>query len=63
MHRWFWDFRPTPPATGGQRAGGAAVFGGRGVPAVLPGDYTLKLTVGGRSYTQPLHLSPDPRTN
>jgi photosystem II stability/assembly factor-like uncharacterized protein len=61
MHRWYWDFRPTPPADANQR-GGAAVFGGRGVPAVLPGDYTVKLTVGGRSYTQPLRLSPDPRT-
>ncbi len=62
VHRWFWDFRPPPPATNGQRAGGAAVFGGRGVPPVLPGDYTVKLTVGGKSYTQPLHLSADPRS-
>jgi photosystem II stability/assembly factor-like uncharacterized protein len=61
MHRWYWDFRPTPPADGNQR-GGAAVFGGRGVPAVLPGGYTVKLTVGGRSHTQPLRLSPDTRT-
>ncbi|MDT5270732.1 MAG: hypothetical protein QOH49_2918, partial [Acidobacteriota bacterium] len=62
MHRWFWNFRPAPPA-GDNARGGAAVFGGRGVPPVLPGKYTLKLTVGGKSYTQPLHLSPDPRTN
>jgi hypothetical protein len=62
MHRWYWDFRPPPPANSNQR-GGAAVFGGRGAPPVLPGDYTVKLTVGGRSYTQPLRLRPDPRAD
>jgi photosystem II stability/assembly factor-like uncharacterized protein len=61
MHRWVWDFRPPPPAAAGQRGGGAGVFGGRGVPPVLPGTYTVKLTVGGKSYTQPLHLRADPR--
>jgi photosystem II stability/assembly factor-like uncharacterized protein len=60
LHRRTWDFRPPPPANSTQR-GGAAVFGGRGVPPVPPGDYTVKLTVGGRSYTQPLHLRADPR--
>ncbi|MBV9926071.1 MAG: hypothetical protein JOZ96_13720 [Acidobacteria bacterium] len=60
VHRWAWDFRP-PPAANTQR-GGAAVFGGRGVPPVPPGDYAVRLNVGGRSYTQPLHLSADPRT-
>ncbi|HJQ32068.1 MAG TPA: hypothetical protein VJ866_07815 [Pyrinomonadaceae bacterium] len=60
VHRWAWDFRPPPPA-GSTQHGGAAVFGGRGVPPVLPGDYTVRLNVGGRSYTQPLHLSADPR--
>lgn len=62
MHRWYWNFRPAPPAGENQR-GGAAVFGGRGVPPVLPGDYTVRLTVGGKSYTQPLRLRPDPRAN
>ncbi|MDT7688724.1 MAG: hypothetical protein QOE46_1483 [Acidobacteriota bacterium] len=61
MHRWVWDFRPPPPADRGQRGGGAGVFGGRGAQPVLPGDYTVKLTVGGKSYTQPLHLRADPR--
>lgn len=31
-------------------------------PVVLPGTYTLKLTVDGRSYTQTLNVLPDPRT-
>ena len=62
MHRWHWDFRPPPPADSNQR-GGAAVFGGRGVAPVLPGEYTVRLKVGGRSYTQPLRLSADPRSN
>jgi hypothetical protein len=30
-------------------------------PAVLPGQYTVKLTVGGQSYTQPLTVKMDPR--
>jgi photosystem II stability/assembly factor-like uncharacterized protein len=59
-HRWYWNFRPAPPA-GDNPRGGAAVFGGRGVPPVLPGDYTVRLTVAGKSYMQPLHLSADPR--
>jgi hypothetical protein len=28
---------------------------------VLPGTYTVKLTVGGKSYTQPLIVKMDPR--
>ncbi|MDT5295992.1 MAG: hypothetical protein QOJ76_2872 [Acidobacteriota bacterium] len=61
MHRWTWDLRPTPPAERDPQGGGG-VFGGRGVPPVLPGVYTLKLTVGGKSYTQQLHVRADPRT-
>ncbi|HEX8160987.1 MAG TPA: hypothetical protein VF538_03890 [Pyrinomonadaceae bacterium] len=65
MHRWVWDLRPTPPAArgAGGGGGGAGVFGGRGAPASLPGTYTVKLTVNGKSYTQPLALKPDPRAN
>jgi hypothetical protein len=28
---------------------------------VAPGGYTVKLTVNGKSYTQPLTVLPDPR--
>jgi len=60
MHRWVWDLRPTPPAprTGGGGGGGGF---GRGAALALPGRYTVKLTVGGKSYTQPLTLKMDPR--
>src|SRR5215468_2806597 len=58
MHRWVWDLRPTP--TGERGAGGG--FGERGGgPASLPGMYTVRLTVNGKSYTQPLKLKMDPR--
>jgi photosystem II stability/assembly factor-like uncharacterized protein len=62
MHRWIWDLRPAPaarPAGGGGGGGGGF---GRGVPFVLPGVYTAKLTVGSQSYTQPLVVKMDPRS-
>jgi hypothetical protein len=56
MHRWLWDLRPeTPPA---------ATPGGRRPipPMVLPGTYTVRLSVGDRSYTRSLVVERDPRT-
>ncbi|PYS92034.1 MAG: glycoside hydrolase [Acidobacteria bacterium] len=41
------NYRDTPPTPQG--------------PLVLPGQYTVKLTVNGRSYTQPLSVRIDPR--
>jgi photosystem II stability/assembly factor-like uncharacterized protein len=59
MHRFVWDFRPTPPASG--RGGGG---GGRGgLPPSAPGTYTAKLTVNGKAYTQPLTIKKDPRSS
>jgi photosystem II stability/assembly factor-like uncharacterized protein len=61
MHRWIWDLRYTP-APGREMFPGASFFGfGGASPAVLPGDYTVKLTVDGKSYTQPLTVKMDPR--
>ncbi len=61
MHRWVWDLRPTPEDRGA-RGGGGGGLGGRGlIPLALPGRYTVKLTVGGRSYTQRLLIKMDPR--
>ena len=62
MHRWIWDLRPTPPA--GSRTGALETFffGGRG-PVVMPGTYSVKLTVGGKTYSQPLTVRMDPRAN
>jgi hypothetical protein len=61
MNRWIWDLRSTPAArpAGG---GGGGGFGRGGAALVLPGVYTVKLTVGGNSYTQPLIVKMDPRT-
>jgi photosystem II stability/assembly factor-like uncharacterized protein len=64
MHRWIWDLRPAPlprPAGGGGGGGGGG-FGRGGATTVLPGTYTVKLTVGGKSYTQPLFVKMDPRS-
>ena len=44
--------RPTRSAGGG---------GGRGVPGLAPGDYTIRMTVDGKTYTQPASVKPDPR--
>ena len=61
MHRWIWDLRPTPPPR--QTGGGGFGGGGRGGAAtVLPGVYTVRLSAGGKSYTQPLVVKMDPRT-
>ncbi len=35
--------------------------GGRGAPALDPGNYTVRLTVDGKTYTQPVAVKPDPR--
>jgi len=66
MHRFVWDLHGT--ATGGGGRGGgypiSAIYhdtpGGQG-PWMPPGMYTVKLTVNGRSYAQPLVVKPDPR--
>ena len=59
MHRWVWDLRGNPPANS-PTGGGGGGFGRRGSLAA-PGEYTLKLTVGGQSLTQMLTVKPDPR--
>ena len=58
-HRFVWDFRPTPPPAAGR--GGRGGGGRGGLPPVAPGAYSVKLTVNGQSFTQPLTVKPDPR--
>jgi len=59
MHRWVWDLRPTPTGGGGRGGGGGS---GRGIDTrVLPGRYSAKLIVEGKTYTQPLLVKADPR--
>ena len=65
MHRFVWDLRPTPPEGGRGRGGrgGGGGFGRGGPPPVAAGGFTVKLTVNGKSYTQPLMVRPDPRVH
>jgi len=64
MHRFIWDLHG--PAGGGGRGGPpiSAVYmdtpNGEG-PWLPAGSYTVKLTAGGQTYTQPLVVKPDPR--
>ncbi len=52
-----WDLRMKPPkvASGGTRVDQASFM----APMVMPGDYTVKLTVADKIYTQPLKLIHD----
>ena len=68
MHRFYWDLRYQPLAEGGGGRGGLAIQAvpfnstpASTTPLVAPGTYTVKLTVNGRSYTQPLSVKQDPR--
>jgi photosystem II stability/assembly factor-like uncharacterized protein len=56
-----WNLRTKPPKT----ASGATKrdFGAFIAPQVLPGDYTMKLTVAGKEYTKPLKLVHDPKSD
>jgi hypothetical protein len=65
MHRFVWDLRYPPPAVSGFSYPIAAVYQNtprepRG-PWVAPGSYTVRLTVAGRAYTQPITVKLDPR--
>jgi hypothetical protein len=69
MHRFAWDMH-YQPLDGGGRLGGSnlpiAAIGHNTVPApttpwVNPGTYTVKLTVNGKTYSQPIVVKQDPR--
>jgi photosystem II stability/assembly factor-like uncharacterized protein len=59
MNRFAWDLRYNDPV---QIPGAFYTGDGPKGPLALPGDYQVKLTVGGKSQTAPLHLAIDPRT-
>jgi photosystem II stability/assembly factor-like uncharacterized protein len=68
MHRFYWDLRYQAVTEGGGGRGGLAIQAipfnstpAAATPLVAPGTYTVKLTVAGRSYTQPLIVKQDPR--
>ncbi len=65
FHRFVWDLRmPTPEALARDYPI-SAIFGDTVReplgPWVLPGQYTVRLTAGGRAMTQPLTVAMDPR--
>ncbi|MEO6223590.1 MAG: glycoside hydrolase, partial [Vicinamibacterales bacterium] len=68
MHRVWWDMRydPIDDGGGGRGGGGGAAVPHRtyasvNAPWAAPGLYTVRLTVAGKPYTQPLTLRMDPR--
>jgi photosystem II stability/assembly factor-like uncharacterized protein len=64
MHRFVWDVHYPPPAALSFSYPISAIY--RNTPRIpvgawaLPGTYTVKLTVNGKSYTRPLTLKMDP---
>lgn len=67
MHRFSWDMHYQPITEGfGRGGGGGGAVPHRTYPSVNspwapPGSYSVKLTVNGQSYTQPLTVHLDPR--
>jgi photosystem II stability/assembly factor-like uncharacterized protein len=65
MHRFVWDLHYPPPDSITHEYPISAIY--HDTPryplgaSVLPGNYTVKLTVAGKSYTQPLTIRMDPR--
>lgn len=59
INRVYWDMRYEPAKTleGQSLTGWGAPVG----PRVLPGDYTVRLTVDGNTIEKPLTIAPDPR--
>jgi hypothetical protein len=64
-HRFVWDLHYPPPKVLGHDYPISAIYGDTPRyplgPAVLPGEYTVRLTVSGRTYSQPLTVKIDPR--
>jgi hypothetical protein len=65
MHRFVWDLRYPAPGAVQRDYPISAIY--RDTPReplgvfAVPGTYTVKLTVSGKTYTQPLTLKMDPR--
>lgn len=67
MHRFVWDLHYPSPPTLKPHAPMGVIFHdsplGLAGPPVLPGEYTVRLTVDGQSSTQPLTVRMDPRVD
>lgn len=68
MHRTSWDLHYDPVGMRGRGTEGGATgavphrtYPTVNAPWALPGEYTVRLTAGGQSLTQPLSLRLDPR--
>ena len=67
MHRFVWDLRYPPPDALEHEYPISAILhdtprGPLG-PSVVPGRYTVRLTVGSRTFTEPLDVRMDPRVH
>jgi photosystem II stability/assembly factor-like uncharacterized protein len=65
MHRWVWDLHYATPLSGRYDYPISAIPGDtprvpQG-PSALPGQYTVRLTVNGQSFSAPLTVKMDPR--
>jgi hypothetical protein len=64
-HRFVWDLHETPPPAPRQQFSIAAIAGQTPAeplgPWVVPGTYTVRLTVDGNRHEQPLEVRMDPR--
>jgi photosystem II stability/assembly factor-like uncharacterized protein len=65
FHRWLWDLHYTSLSAARNQLPMQAIAHDTAPaplsPWVMPGQYTAKLTVDGKSYTQPLTVRMDPR--
>jgi hypothetical protein len=70
MHRFVWDvhYQPLPGSAAGGGRGGLPIQAipyntapSPTTPWVSPGTYSVRLTVNGKSYTQPITVKQDPR--
>ncbi len=65
MHRWVWDLHYPAPVSPRHEYPISAIPGGTPLyplgPNALPGSYTARLTVNGKSYTAPFIVKMDPR--
>jgi hypothetical protein len=52
---------PAAPARPARGAGGGGGGGRERLNGLEPGDYTIRMTVDGKTYTQPVTIKPDPR--
>ncbi|MEL7121576.1 MAG: glycoside hydrolase [Bacteroidota bacterium] len=67
QHRFIWDLKYTPPRGANRQFSIAATYkntpSGPVGPLVMPGNYTIRLTVDGETFEKTLKVEMDPRVN